>query len=113
MSGYEVPDRTQAKLDTLQSDVTALKASVAALPTSVIKSIQYGSIVITSSTTSGTATITAVDTNKAALLNLGTKVSVAGQDNNITLTNSTTVTASRDAQTGGSSTVRFCVVEFN
>jgi hypothetical protein len=90
---------------------------------SVIKSIQYGTIAFTASGSDApTATITSVDTTKAVALYLGAsgnKLSVGSTQvaptfARITLTNGTTVTATRDADLNGmAGTVAFCVVEFN
>ena len=82
--------------------------------TSVIKSIQYGTVTL-NAVSSGTATITAVDTAKAVLIYLGTSynvtTSLSGALTRITLTNSTTVTATRGAATD-ISIASFVVVEF-
>lgn len=77
-----------------------------------IKSIQYGTIAITSPDTSATGTINAVDTTKAALFYLGQSNSSNNSPVRITLTNSTTVTATRGADSGGTATVSFMVLEF-
>jgi hypothetical protein len=88
---------------------------------SLIKSIQYGNVGATNNTsTTGTATINAVDTANAVLLFNGNTTSDstngqidAYQTGFITLTNSTTVTVTRGGQDGnGNITVNFCVVEF-
>ena len=81
--------------------------------TSVIKSIQYGTVTLTG-VTSATATITAVNTAKAVLMHLGT--STTGDlnlyaDTRITLTDSTTVTGNKYAS-ANNSTTSFVVVEF-
>jgi len=96
--------------------VVALQSSSGA---SVINSIQYGTITIATNATSGTATITSVDTSKAALHFLGFSTSQNEASNQrrtfayITLTNATTVTATRDNQgSTGTVTVSFCVVEY-
>lgn len=96
---------------TLATDLATISSGASAF-TGIVNSIQYGSITISTTGISGTATITAVNVNKSVLIHLGQKVSVAGQDMNITLTNTTTVTANRSYQSSGDSTVRFCVLEF-
>ena len=87
---------------------------------SPINSVQYGTVTIASGATSGTATITSVDTSKSVLGFLGftTAVDSSGVQNRvfprITLTNATTVTATRDTSDPGKSvTVSFVVTEFN
>ena len=70
---------------------------------SVIKSIQRGTVSITGTNTTGTATVTAVDTTKAKLALLGEPFNNPGGSTvtgYIALTNSTTITATR-ATTGG------------
>ena len=66
-----------------------------------IKSIQRGTITI-SGTSSQTATVTAVDTTKAQLRNLGcdSVQDTAGMTIKVVLTNTTTITASRQTVTG-------------
>lgn len=59
-----------------------------------IKSIQRGELIIANSATSGTATISAVNTSKSELRYLGGLVNNGGAGGvRITLTNSTTITA--------------------
>ena len=83
-----------------------------------IKSIQRGTITISGSSATGTATITAVDTSKTELRYLGhsdtSSTAPAGRDVwcRIDLTNTTTVTATR-ANTGASQIiVSFEVTEY-
>ena len=66
----------------------------------MIKSIQRGTLTISGSAAVGTATVTAVDTSKSVLNMLGSSIFVgvtdaADSDGRITLTNSTTITATR------------------
>lgn len=89
----------------------------------VLKSNQSGNIFLegTDSIVTNTATINAVDTNKAILFSRGSLVGGANIDQssqaftNITLTNTTTITATRSAS-GGASTddtdVYFQIIEF-
>lgn len=84
---------------------------------SSIKSIQRGTILITSPATSNTATITSVDTTKSELTILGGYQSgtspSAGLPNAIlTLTNSTTLTASIFAAQTPNNTIAYQVVEY-
>lgn len=82
-----------------------------------IESIQYGSISITGTDFTNTATITSVDTTKAVVMFLGSFSAV--DDANVVLlsvvlTNATTVTARRRANTGGATShCKFCVIEFS
>lgn len=66
-----------------------------------IKSIQRGTITITNGTSTATATITSVDTAKTELRLLGSSTPGTGTSDNvlvrITLTNATTITATRGA----------------
>lgn len=74
-------------------------------PVSRIRSIQRGQISIAAGATTGTATISAVDTTKAQLRMTGytsatntaapTKASIATCTARLTLTNATTITANR------------------
>ena len=91
--------------------------AIAALGGSVIQSIQRG--VITTSTGSGTATITAVDVDKTMLNFLGhtsslsgsvTTATLGGTTGRIVLTNTTTVTFTRGSS--GTGVVSYEVIEF-
>lgn len=94
-----------ANLGTISSGATAF--------TGIVASIQYGSISVTGTNTSATATITSVNTNKAALIYLGSLAANSNGYATITLTNATTITAYRSSPAdNGTTTVRFCVVEF-
>ena len=84
-------------------------------PAGTRKSIQRGVIALTS-VTSATATVTAVNTSKARLYNLGWSISSGGSaldSVRVALTNSTTITATR-GNTGGAvdSTVSWELEEF-
>jgi hypothetical protein len=88
---------------------------------SVIKSIQYGTIAFTSASDVPTATITSVSTSKAVVFHLGASAGtlsvgstqVAPNYCRLTLTNATTVTATRSSGLNGlDGTVSFCVVEY-
>lgn len=76
-----------------------------------IKSIQRGTIAITSSNASNTATVTAVDVTKCTIVHLGTDSANADDRVTLSLTNSTTITATR-ASTGGTATVGYQLVEY-
>ncbi len=87
--------------------------AVASRTVVAINSIQYGSITLTDPETSDTATITSVTTSKAVLLFLGARTNGIGGTPSITLTNSTTVTATRlDGASGYTTVVSFVVLEF-
>ena len=82
---------------------------------SLIQSIQYGTVSV-SGTTSGTATITAVDTADSMLVFMGqscTDTTSFFERGNVglSLTNSTTVTATK-AGSNSNIVAGFCVVEF-
>lgn len=84
---------------------------------SFIRSIQYGLVRVNASTATGTATITAINTANAALMYLGMSQDFvtdnANIDAHVVLTNSTTVTAARNATGPGNFLdVSFVVVEF-
>lgn len=65
----------------------------------VLRSVQRGSIALSASVSTNTATVTSVDTNKAWLINRGTYVNVAAADAYILgrflLSNATTITFER------------------
>jgi hypothetical protein len=83
---------------------------------SVIKSIQQGTITFTGTNiTSGTATITSVDTTKAMCLTTGGSQSgTSWLSSKVILTNATTVTASTSNDNGAARTYTtgYIVVEF-
>lgn len=85
---------------------------------SIIQSIQHGSITIGASATSGSTTISSVNTSKTVLLWGGQRTTQAsGEPGDTThgylqLTNSTTVTASRRAADTTTLTISFTVIEF-
>lgn len=97
------------------SATSTVKGTVVEFISSAINvAVQYGTITMGAAVGSNTATITSVDTTKAAIIYLGllTSTNINGNTySNIELTDSTTVTASR-ASTSSSVTVSFCVVEF-
>ncbi len=83
---------------------------------SIIKSIQYGTIAIGSGAASNTATISSVDTaNSLIFWNGSHNVSATTNENligSVALTNSTTVTANRYGTGANTCNVRFVVIEF-
>lgn len=84
---------------------------------SKIKSIQRGTISMTGSATSGTATITSVDTTKSELRFMGSSNTDTITDttaiSRVVLTNATTVTANRSGTSPtGTTVVGFEVTEW-
>ena len=89
---------------------------------SLIRRVQTGAVTVNAASASGTATITAVNVTSAFLVALGVTTTYAGSgtgDDRVSesqprleLTNSTTVTATRDAGTNGTLTMGFVVLEF-
>jgi hypothetical protein len=83
-----------------------------------IESIQHGTISLGTSDTTGTTTITEVDTSKSAVIFLGSSGPTDGDCPagrafcRVTLTNGTTVTGSRE-YSGAERTIAFIVVEFS
>ena len=77
-----------------------------------VRSVQYGSISLSCGTLTNTATITAVG-SKAVIIPLGVPTTVVDASiyTALTLTNSTTVTASRLASTQAVN-VNFVIVDF-
>lgn len=88
---------------------------------SLVKSMQYGTVTIAAGATSGTATITAVNVANALLVYLGyvdtqtTYANPSKEAARITLTNSTTITASVSGTVAAANSiiVGFVVCEFN
>lgn len=81
---------------------------------SLIKSIQRGTIAVTTPSLSNTATITAVNMDRSRLRYLSLKTTGGGANapTRLTLTNATTITANRSAEGGQDSTVSFEVTEY-
>jgi len=84
-----------------------------------VKKVQYGTVTVAASATSGTATITSVVIGKSVLIMLGSTFVAAANAitgavdwHRITLTNSTTVTANTGGATNIAGTTGFVVVEF-
>jgi hypothetical protein len=97
----------------------ASAASVAAIPTTPINRIQAVSVYIGNSSLSGTATITAVTVAKTIIVPAGQRWdnttqpdSIAASDIAWTLTNTTTVTATRGRDVGICNSAAAFVVEF-
>lgn len=84
----------------------------------LISRVEYGSITVTAPATSGTATITSVDTTRSIVVALGNSTdapdtSVAGEGAGyVTLTNGTTVTATKGGGGSYSIVINFMVIEF-
>ena len=97
-----------AKIDNLDAVVSGRLGSIKAIYTGTIAMTNGGS-------TTGTATITAVNTSRAICLLNGVRCDFADNVSNfatVVLTNSTTVTAQRGG-TNGVTTVAYTVIEFN
>lgn len=106
-------DASLLDTDALEQRLTPTRA--AALDAIVrIKSIQRGEVSLATDAYTGTATIAAVDPAKALLIFHGASVvtSLVGPATvRVSLTNATTVTATRGV-TGGAATAGFAVLEF-
>lgn len=100
-----------ARVNTLLTRISSTRAALldnldeAISAISPIQSIQEGTITIANGSTSGTATITSVTTGKTALHLLGIRcnssvTTFTDYGAEISLTNSTTVTANRNGGTG-------------
>jgi len=110
-----------ARVSTLLSRLTSTRAGnldfldAAITDISAIRSIQYGTVTMSTSATA-TATVSAVTVAKTALIHLGVSATSTGTpaDNQIrlTLTNTTTITATRVGTANGHHAA-FCLVEFN
>lgn len=92
-----------------------VKFMVVEFTASSVKTRNAGTIVIASGASSGTATISAVDTTKTILASGGctSNIAGAGAGSNLTLTNSTTVTATRVSTAADTSDVPWTAIEFN
>ena len=88
--------------------------SSAAVATTYVNSVQYFSITIASGSTSNTATISSVGSGAFIIfggVTTSSSLSAAQALARVTLTNSTTVTATRNSGTSNSVTVYGCVVD--
>ncbi len=103
---------------------TVLKGFVLTYPVGIIKSIQRGTISMTSGETSKAATVTSVNTAKSILNHLGNTTNessspslYAPSESTLTLTNATTVTADRGSVTGTAGALTnvtsYELIEFN
>lgn len=92
---------------------------VASRTVSVVKSLQRGTITVADGVASDTATITSVTTSKSVILWSGYDDNDNSAPSNpkswafkVVLTNSTTVTASRNGANNGAITMAYQVLEF-
>lgn len=82
-----------------------------------VRQVQMGTVSITTTNTTGTATITSLTTGNSAVLWMGNSSSISGTQANslsyLTITSATQITSTR--QTGTSATViaGFCAIEWN
>ena len=79
---------------------------------SKIKSIQRGEVNVGSGVFSGTATISVVDPAKSVIIWLGHRGNDTMYTSTVTLTNSTTVTATSDKYTYNNAYIGYQVVEY-
>lgn len=94
-----------------------VRATVVEFTSSMVNSVQAGTIAFNTSQTSNTATITSVNTSYATVLWLGAITDYTSNSANtvlssVQLTNATTVTANRNTAGGTNMTVGYMVVEF-
>ena len=116
-----VPGRLKILVDRLsaawaaQLDTTiSSRASPSSQMSGIIKSIQRGTIAISGSNTSNTATISSVNMAKAVLIKLGSKSEsneARHADTLLTLTDATTITCER-FEGYGTTTTSWILVEF-
>jgi len=98
------------------SDTVTINAVVIDPASSLVSGVRQGTISITSTSMSNTATISSVTTSRSAVFFLGSYSSVSNPTSfqcGVTLTNSTTVTAFRNSGDSGTSVVGYVVVEFS
>jgi hypothetical protein len=118
-AGYYNGSGTVAAVSNLSAGNIATQQTVGGVAGSYtgIKSIQYGSISLSTSVTSNTATISSVTTANAVVIPMGFYLSIADvpweyEYPTFTLTNSTTVTATIGAVPTATITANFMVLEF-
>jgi hypothetical protein len=102
-------------LTTIEQDINTLEATVAAIPTSMISTIQRVSSSINNGTSSKTHTITEVDFSKTIIIPTGhnnSSSSDAISNVRIELTDETTVTVYRNSSSSGTFAYAFQVVEY-
>lgn len=107
-----------AKTVPVWANFLAIEAFLNGLNVSTVKSNQFGTITISPGSATGTATITSVDVTKTLLNWLGESDDQATLNPSkalarITLTNATTVTATRNTTTTDTVIIGFQVMEFN
>ena len=100
--------------DTSTTTAVTINANVIEGKSTLVSSVQHGTVAL-SGVSSNTTTITSVDTSRSVVVYLGhtspnTSASARYYNIDITLTNSTTVTAT--AGISSDQTIGFCVVEF-
>lgn len=94
-----------------------VRGTVVEFDSSLIGSVQRGTVGIASSSISGTATISSVDTSRTVVFYLGhtnSSTTSSGQTVmcRIDLTDATTITANRGSSSSAALTVGYCAVEF-
>jgi len=117
--GMELTNATTVTMfsGTTAAQTTIGRCTVVEFTSGLINSIESGSITIAGSATSGTATITSVDTAKSRIIFLGSvNESAVNAVNDVAVTmeftNATTVTAKREGA-NGATVCRFMIVEYN
>lgn len=99
------------------TDSVTVYATLVEWSSSAVSRVQYGTVTIASGSSSGTASISSVNTSATGLTHCGQRTTQTGTtfgvnfSARITLTNDTTVTASRSG-TSGALTVGFCIIEY-
>lgn len=99
------------------TNTVTVRGTVVQFKASTVTSVQQSTVTIAASATSGTITISSVDTTRSALFLLGSTVSTtvtAPQSvfSRIDITNSTTITANRASSSTAAVTLGFAVVQF-
>jgi|6_EtaG_2_1085325.scaffolds.fasta_scaffold10247_2 hypothetical protein len=101
-----------ASVGTVNTNVTNLGGSTRL---GSFAGIDRGTISITSTNMSNTATVTSVTTSRSHLIHLGSTQRLDSGEHfiRIVLTNATTITATRDNNSEGTSTVSYELLEYN
>jgi hypothetical protein len=102
----------------VDASTVTVRGYVAEFTSAAVDSVEYGTISLANGVGSNTATISAVTTARTSVFHLGQTSNVANATSTegniyhtLTLTDSTTITADRNA-TSGASTVNFCAVQW-